>query len=96
MSIGPQTRILFRDLCKEDDFAFRQGKNARNEGVVKRFYAMSSDPHVDADGQSIESFGMSDNLMMIGALEAGMSRRRLQDCHYLCAKVYLSPGFGRS
>ncbi len=21
------------DLCTEDDFAFRQGKNARNEGV---------------------------------------------------------------
>ncbi len=25
--------IVFRDLCTEDDFAFRPGKNARNEGV---------------------------------------------------------------
>ncbi len=24
---------ILRDLCTEDDFAFRQGKNARNEGV---------------------------------------------------------------
>jgi hypothetical protein len=28
-----QTCLITRDLCTEDDFAFRQGKNARNEGV---------------------------------------------------------------
>ena len=29
------------------------------------------DPRVDADGLTVDDFGMADNLMMIGALESG-------------------------
>ncbi len=39
---------------------------------VNQFYPVSEiKPGTDADGQSIEDFQMSDNLMMIGALESG-------------------------
>lgn len=39
---------------------------------VQKFYPVSKEkPGTDVDGQSIEDFQMSDNLMMIGALQSG-------------------------
>jgi nucleoside 2-deoxyribosyltransferase len=39
---------------------------------VARFYGLSEVPEQDPDGLSVENFGMSDNLMMMGAIdEAG-------------------------
>lgn len=35
---------------------------------VSKYYPMSDDPGIDAEGQSVENFDMSDNLMMIGAI----------------------------
>ena len=42
---------------------------------VKKFYPISQDnAEVDIHGQSIENFGMADNLMMIGSLETGEAK----------------------
>ena len=38
---------------------------------VEALYPISDEPGIDAYGQSIENFQMSDNLMMIGALASG-------------------------
>lgn len=60
---------------------------------VATYYEMSDNPEIDAYGQSIENFGMPDNLMMVGALKSGagtvamsLEKAVLQIADYLNSK----------
>ena len=80
MDVGTAFEMGYMNAANKPVFAYYEAKpfygKDETPGLfadrVREHYPVSKDdPYIDADGQSIENFEMSDNLMMIGAMQTG-------------------------